>query len=192
MIYKKNKKAFKNKLNAYAVILCGGKSSRMQKNKAFLQVKKENKNIFLYEWQKKRLEKIFKKVFISSKDIYTHNTIQDLQKDFHPLNALLSIKEYFKDYNKNTQIFIIAVDYICVNKNIIKKLYYKNAIAKDTKTHYLCGFYTLEELKLISNNNFYKIKDFATSCNKNTLKIKKRLANINHQFEILKKSKIIY
>lgn len=134
------------------VLLAGGNSSRMGRDKCFLPFE----NTDLIHYQVSRLQKIFKKVFVSCKEDKFNgdfNLILDENLPFfssdhspqNPLLALYSILKFFKD----SFVFVLAVDMPCVSKEDIEKMYIKLdpksqiLLAKDEKhLHYLCGFYS--------------------------------------------------
>ena len=90
-----------------AVILCGGKSSRMGFDKSKLRLLDQN----LVEFQVAKFEKIFKSVFVSAKNDKFDNKFK-LIKDslefqiYSPMLALYSVLSHFK----NEFVFIISVD----------------------------------------------------------------------------------
>ena len=102
-----------------AVILAGGKSSRMGKDKALLPFGGE-KSLALYQYN--RLSKIFDKVYISSKnnkfgadmDII-EDRISDISSPMVALEAILSSI-------KGEAVFILGVDMPFVSKEIIDRL----------------------------------------------------------------------
>lgn len=128
-----------------AVILCGGKSSRMGRDKSLLQIKQKSLAQNAYE----KLTPLFKKVYLSSKDEkfdFKANIIKD-DKNFQihsPMLALYSILKHFKD----EFVFILGVDFVRFSEEELEKLEpflsqdYK-IIIPQTKLykHSLCGFY---------------------------------------------------
>ena len=145
------------------VILAGGKSSRMGRDKALLPF--ENFHT-LTHFQVFKFSKIFKNVFVSSKfDKFNgeFKLIKDTFNDFSPMGGLYSVLSNFKNQN----VFIIAVDMPFVKFETINLLYEnlgKNEIcvAKDKEhIHNLCGFYNsnLSDLALsLYEKNIHKIK----------------------------------
>ena len=106
-----------------AVILAGGKSSRMQCDKALLPFGGANS---LAEFQYRRLSKIFSKVYISSKSNkfdFDVNIIEDRYEDSSPLVALVSIFEVLENLE---EVFLLSVDAPFVSKNLIDTLYKNN------------------------------------------------------------------
>jgi len=105
--------------NSIAVIIAGGKSSRMQRDKALLPFGVYNS---LCEFQYRKLEKLFSKVYVSSK---THKfdfnveIIEDTQAQSSPLVALVSIF----DTLEIDECFVVSVDAPFVDKETIEKLY---------------------------------------------------------------------
>ncbi|EAH7597707.1 molybdenum cofactor guanylyltransferase [Campylobacter upsaliensis] len=128
-----------------AVILCGGKSSRMGQDKSLLQIGQKSLAQNAYE----KLTPLFKKVYLSSKD-EKFDFKADLIKDdksfqiYSPMLALYSILRHFK----NEFVFILGVDFVRFSGEELEKLTpflkqdYK-IIIPQTKLykHSLCGFY---------------------------------------------------
>ena len=107
-----------------AVILAGGKSSRMQRDKALLPFGDVNS---LAEFQYERLSKFFSHVYISSKNNkfdFDVEVIEDRYDDASPLVALVSIFETLKEID---EVFLLSVDAPFVDKSVIDKLYKNNA-----------------------------------------------------------------
>ena len=105
--------------NRIAVIVAGGKSSRMQKDKALLPFGGFSS---LAQFQYERLNSLFFKVYISSKEDkfdFKANIIEDVNKASSPLVALVSIFETL-DFD---EVFILSVDAPFVERTIIEKLY---------------------------------------------------------------------
>lgn len=126
------------------VIFCGGKSSRMQRDKSLLEVNKQSLALF----QRQKLLELFNEVYISTKENkYNLNEkylIYDENNElFSPMLALYSVLKKFK----NTFVFILSVDMPDIGKNSILKLFKaiddnKIILAKTSKhKHFLCGFY---------------------------------------------------
>ena len=136
------------------VILCGGRSSRMGKDKALLPFGKYDT---LIEYQYKKFSKFFKKVYISSKiDKFNFEAeiIYDINQDiFSPMIALKSIMNTLDI----TDIFIITVDVPLVkietiDKLIVNSLNYDITIARDKdKIHNLCGIFNISIKSTINN-----------------------------------------
>jgi molybdopterin-guanine dinucleotide biosynthesis protein A len=110
-----------------AVIVAGGKSSRMLKDKALLPFGDCSS---LAEFQYKRLKQLFSEVYISSKENkfdFEVNIIKDVNKVSSPLVALISIF----DTLDCDEIFILSVDSPFVSKEIILKLYESSTESAD-------------------------------------------------------------
>ena len=132
-----------------AVIFAGGKSSRMGRDKALLSFGGYNS---LTEYQYRKLEKIFSKVYISSKENkfdFDCEIIEDIDEISSPLIALISI------FEKIDEAFILSVDTPFVDKNIIDKLIQNNSdkydviLAKSPNgLEPLCGIYRSSILKI--------------------------------------------
>ncbi|MEN8717606.1 MAG: molybdenum cofactor guanylyltransferase [Sulfurovum sp.] len=131
-----------------AVVLAGGKSSRMEQDKALLKL--NNKSMTQVQYDK--LSKIFKNVYISSKvdkfDFLDDKSkvIIDENNKYSPMIALSSILNQIKE----NQVFILTVDVPLIKVNTIKKIvdaYIKNdyeiVVAKDENNrHNLCGVFS--------------------------------------------------
>ncbi len=110
-----------------AVILAGGKSSRMQTDKALLPFGAYNS---LAEYQYRRLSSLFEKVYLSAKENkfdFEVEIISDVHNDASPLVALVSIFETL-DID---EVFVLSVDAPFVNKEVIKRLYEAKALDVD-------------------------------------------------------------
>jgi len=147
------------RIDCPVVILSGGKSSRMGTDKSLLPF---DGYTTLIEYQYHKLQKIFKEVYISSKedkfDFLEDKTklIQDDNNIYSPMVALKSILNRFKD----SYVFIVAVDIPFLTNETIQKLYtntkknhYNIAlpIDKNGDRHNLCGFYHTSVIKQIEN-----------------------------------------
>ena len=105
--------------DAIAVIIAGGKSSRMQTDKALLPFGGFSS---LAEFQYNRLSQLFSVVYISSKEDkfdFEVNIIKDVNKVSSPLVALVSIFETLKC----DEVFVLSVDAPFVDRSVIEKLY---------------------------------------------------------------------
>ena len=106
-----------------AVILAGGKSSRMQRDKALLPFGESNS---LAEFQYRRLSKVFSKVYISSKNNkfdFDVDVITDRYEEASPLVALVSIFETLEEID---EVFLLSVDAPFVSEMVIDTLYKNN------------------------------------------------------------------
>ncbi len=129
------------------VILCGGKSSRMKRDKSLLPFANSPT---LLEYQYSKYSKLFENVYISSKKnsfqfINSERIIVDKSEIYSPMIALDSIFEYLNE----EKIFIISVDMPLVEIDTVFKIidFSLNSkdeivVAKDEKnTHNLCGIF---------------------------------------------------
>lgn len=101
-----------------AVILAGGKSSRMGRDKALLPFGGYST---LAEYQYRKLEPLFDKVYISSKEDkfpFDVDIIYDKYSDSTPLNAIVSTLETID----TDAIFLLSVDMPLLSINTIKSL----------------------------------------------------------------------
>ena len=160
--------------NITAILLAGGKSSRFGKDKSRLKLK--DKSLTYYQY--KKLKKIFKNVYISSKkDKFDFNApiIYDKQKEYLPIFTLINLIQKFHT------IFIIPVDVPLLSKKSIKKL-----LKHKTTTHSFLGVYTYKDLQKLKQN--IKNKNYSPKIGKKEIKIdKKELINLNYKDEYIKK-----
>lgn len=133
--------------NIPCVILCGGKSSRMQKDKCFLEFR--GKSLVRYQFD--RMSWFFEKVFISCKVDKFNGEFSELIFDidilgkslYSPMLALYSILKHFE----RGFVFIIAVDMPFVSEKSIQTLINECSnkliiVAQSgEKKHFLCGLY---------------------------------------------------
>ncbi len=113
--------------NAVAVIIAGGKSSRMGTDKALLPFRGFSS---LTEYQYQRLSKIFSKVYISAKDNkfdFEADIIKDVNNVSSPLVALVSIFGIL-DID---EVFVLSVDAPFVHEKVIKQIYEANRKTAD-------------------------------------------------------------
>ncbi len=151
--------------NSVAVIIAGGKSSRMQTDKALLPFGGDSS---LAQYQYKRLSQLFSKVYISAKTNkfdFEVAVIEDIiTQTSSPLVALISIFETLTVES----VFILSVDAPFVNEEVIKKLYeakedrYDGIIATSPNgLEPLCGIYQrgfLKESKKALANNEHRLQ----------------------------------
>ena len=104
------------------VILSGGKSSRMGKDKSLLPFR-DSESLIKYQYDK--LSKIFKNIYISTKEDkfnFQANLIFDTTKISSPMVALQSIFQNLEFEN----IFIITVDTPLIEESTIRELIIKS------------------------------------------------------------------
>ena len=145
------------------IIFAGGRSSRMGKDKALLPFASFKT---LTEFQLKRLEKIFKKIYISSKDSskfdFKASFIEDIQTDniYAPTAGFISIFETLSE----KRFFVISVDTPFITQEVIEKLFQEDMEEFDATIAYtslgmqpMCGIYhrSLESSfkDMLQNNN---------------------------------------
>lgn len=152
--------------------MCGGKSSRMKRDKSLLPFKNFNT---LSQYQLSKFENSFKKIYISTKDKnkypFEANYIKDKHDTFAPSEAILSVFEKLKE----NYIFFISVDTPFFNIKEFQKLYnfidqgFDAIVAtQNKKIHPLCAIYSKKSMKLLQklhNNGEYKIKNFLEKIN---------------------------
>ncbi|RDU69961.1 molybdopterin-guanine dinucleotide biosynthesis protein MobA [Helicobacter cholecystus] len=126
------------------VILCGGKSSRMGRDKALLPFPSEPLAVFMF----KKMKKIFSSVYLSLKNTtpllsYDVRLIQEKTGEFAPM---IGIREAFETL-QSQKIFFLSVDTPFITEEVIYTLLAECiegvTYAKDSqKEHYLCGIYS--------------------------------------------------
>lgn len=182
-----------NKLQVTAVILAGGKSSRMGRDKTLLPFGGyPTLTHFCYD----RFSEIFKSVYISSKEqkfVPNLPLIKDDFDSFSPMGALAVILEKFSD----EFIFINPADMPFTSQNVIKTLYenlneVKICVAKDREfTHSLCGFYHSSlalKAKELYKKGEHKIGLLFKEANFKSIEFDEKFYNINYpnEYENLK------
>lgn len=147
--------------NIPCVIFAGGKSSRMGEDKALLPFASCTT---LTEYQYKRLSKLFKKVYISTKNPKKFSfeadfIIDEREENYSPLNGFLAV---FKELEAES-VFVVSVDTPFISEFEIKTLLkadkaQNDATVAQTKEtiHPLCGVYhrtiSQEIMKMYANN----------------------------------------
>jgi molybdopterin-guanine dinucleotide biosynthesis protein A len=173
-------------INIPCVIFAGGKSSRMKKDKALLDFK--GKPLALYQYE--RMEKIFTKVYISTKEDkfnFQANFLFDKSKIFAPTPIIEEILTNIGDF------FALSVDTPFIDEEIIHQILlhsfsYDATIAKTSFTHPLVGVYRKSFLptlqKQLKNGN-YKLNSILKMANVNfiTFKDGDKFLNCNYPYE---------
>lgn len=150
-----------------AFILAGGKSERMGRNKAFLPWR----NGTLIEYLLERLGKIFKNVFIVTKEVelytkFTYNVIKDVNEIYCPLVGILTALST----SDKEMVFVKACDNPIFSEGLILTMYevskaYDIVVPRTSDGyHPLFGFYSnrCREIidRMIKNNDFRIINLF--------------------------------
>lgn len=174
-----------------AVIVAGGKSSRMGKDKSLLPF-----GMFksLTQFQYTKLQQFFSNVYISTKENkfdFEAALIYDKYEDSSPLVALLSI---FETLNVES-VFLLAVDTPFIDEKVIEHIYKQETkecdvvIAKSPSgEHPLCGIYKksiLSTLQKQYEKGNHRLHDLLREVN--TIKVAfsddTPFANLNHPNE---------
>jgi len=151
--------------NTILVIIAGGKSSRMQKDKSLLPFGGYNS---LAEYQYERFKPFFSKVYISAKENkfdFSVDIIEDCYSDSSPLVALVSIFERLKEID---EVVVLSVDAPFVKQELLESLL--NQAKKESDVivaeslnglEPLCGIYKrgiLSVAKEMLNQNRHRLK----------------------------------
>lgn len=194
--------------NIYGLVVCGGKSSRMGKDKSMLDYHGKPQRYYLYEM----LGSLCEQVFIScneeqAEDIpATYKTIVDAAEyeDAGPMAALLSA---FKKYPK-ANFLAVGCDYPFINNHHLKKLLnvkletipavayydkveekfepllavYHNHIKANLKKHFKQNNYSLQDV--LKEVDAYRINARSTEIIRsvNTMKEYKEVAELFKKF----------
>ena len=185
------------------IIFAGGRSSRMGEDKALLPFASFKT---LTEYQLKRLEKIFKKVYISSKDSSKFNFkasfIKDIKTDniYAPTTGFVSIFQKLKE----ERFFVISVDTPFIGIDEILKLFEndtQNCDATIAQTEEgiqpLCGIYhrSLEQsFKDMLHQNNHKLGFLLKNSNTNFISFKNSspFMNLNKKEDYLKALELVF
>jgi len=177
--------------NYTAVIIAGGKSSRMGKDKALLPF---GSFPTLSQFQFERLKPWFKHLYLSAKVNkfdFPCRVISDKTEVSSPLVALCSILENIPQ----EQVFILSVDAPFVSKKVIDKILRSNESSYDaiiaqspSGIQPLCGLYKKSLLPLIHKQleaNNHKLHTLLSSVNTHYVLFEDDapFTNLNHPFE---------
>ena len=112
-------------LSKVAVIIAGGKSSRMKRDKALLPFGEYST---LTEYQYRRLSALFDEVYISAKSNKFKFSMR-LIEDRYPLSSpLVAIASIFETLEVD-EVFILSVDVPFISDKIIKRLYSESELS---------------------------------------------------------------
>ena len=174
-----------------AVIIAGGKSSRMGEDKSLLPFGGYGT---LTEFQQERLKPWFKKVYISAKENkfdFACECIEDKTPVSSPLIGLLSILESIEE----DEVFVLSVDAPFVDNGVIKKILKSNDSSYDaivakspSGIQPLCGLYKKSILPLIYRqieDNNHKLQALLELARTHYVTFKDDLpfTNLNHPHE---------
>ena len=158
-----------------AIILAGGRSKRFKKDKSRLKI--GNKSLTYHQY--KKLKKVFKKVYISSKKDkfdFKAKIIYDKQKEYLPIYSLINL---IKKFN---YIFVIPVDVPMLSIKSIKKLLKTKTITSNSP---FIGVYSKKDLPKLKQN--IKNQNYSPRIGKKTLSLdEKELLNINYKIDYKK------
>ncbi len=187
-----------------AVILSGGKSSRMKQDKSLMSFG-DCDTMLMHQYNK--LSDIFEDVYISAKEkksdfIDPGHLILDNNATYSPMIALKSI---FETLNDTPRIFIITVDMPLVEKDSIIRLVKDSLlckepilVAKDSKDnrHTLCGVFkntVLKDIERSLSDDIHKINHLLKSSGFKELKFENsdEFLNLNTPLEYDKALKLL-
>ena len=158
-----------------AIILAGGKSKRFKKDKSRLKI--GDKSLTYHQY--KKLTKIFKKVYISSKKDkfdFKAKIIYDKQKEYLPIYSLINLIQKFNN------IFVIPVDVPLLSIKSIKTLLKTKTITSNSP---FIGVYSRKDLPKLKQN--IKNKNYSPRIGKKSFNFSElELLNINYQKDYLK------
>jgi len=181
------------KSNSVAVVIAGGKSSRMQQDKALLPF---GNCASLAQYQCEKLGEIFENVYLSAKSNkfdFDISIIEDNYDDSSPLVALISIFESLE----LEEVFVLSVDAPFVDKAVISQLYNEAQTSSDIivveSVHGLeplCAIYRrtfLKEALIALNKNQHRLQTLFKKLSVQKIKIEdeKIFMNLNfpHEYE---------
>jgi molybdopterin-guanine dinucleotide biosynthesis protein A len=156
-----------------AVILCGGKSSRMGFDKSMIKIGEK----LLIEFICERLKDIFDEIILIAEDKnkfgeFKFKVLEDLKKDFGPAGGIYTGLKYASSEN----VFFMACDmpvvnleYIRLMKHILQKQHYEGIVPRNNKW--------IEPLYAFYSKNL--IMRFEKGINENNLVLHKIIKNSN-------------
>ena len=171
------------------IIMAGGKSSRMKRDKALLPFGGYNS---LAEYQYTKFKPFFSIVYISAKNSkfdFSVALIEDVYADSSPLVALVSIFETLIEID---EVFILSVDAPCINLGVFQKLKEEakkesSVIVADSKNGIepLCAIYRrsiLPEAKKMLKENRHRLQTLfeSVSTQKVFFKDENLFINVNY------------
>jgi molybdopterin-guanine dinucleotide biosynthesis protein A len=170
-----------------AIILAGGKSSRMGEDKALMPFRGYNS---MAEYQYKRLQKIFSSVYLSSKSNKFDFDCNIILDRYEPSTPLVAIVSAFEELNCDA-IFLISVDMPLISKKDIQALINSYFKEPDFDIYTLKSSFGVEPtvaiytkkiatlaLKMLQTNN-YKLKNLIANSNTKTIFTEDNIVNIN-------------
>lgn len=169
------------------VILAGGMSSRMKRDKTLL---KFSSFASLTHYQYAKFKPYFKEIFISAKEQKFSPPlplIKDSFSDYSPMGALYSILSNFKE----RRVFIICADMPFVEIKSVELLFKQSkeydiyVAADDEFSHSLCGFYSgsvARIAKKLYENGEHQVSKLFKECSFGEYKFqnKEQFFNINY------------
>ena len=180
----------------HAVIIAGGESSRMGKDKALLPFGGYNS---LAEYQYQKLQNLFQHVALSAKQDkfdFECKVISDKYEASSPLVGILSI---FESLPKVESVFILSVDAPFIDKGVIDAMMAKESNAVDaiiakspSGLQPLCGLYKKSILPFAQaqyNEGKHKLQDLLAKANTEIVLFEENtpFTNLNY-FEEYKKA----
>jgi len=177
-----------------AVIMAGGKSSRMKRDKALLPF---GDYPTLAQYQYERLSTFFDKVYISSKGNKFNFEVELIKDSYEASSPLVALVSIFETLEVN-EIFVLGVDAPFVSKKTIEQLYQEALPLKDIVvahspygTEPLCAIYRRSSLKVaktLLTQNTHRLQTLLKTLNTQVVEFnsKEEFANLNHLEEYQK------
>ncbi|MCK5853779.1 MAG: molybdenum cofactor guanylyltransferase MobA [Sulfurovaceae bacterium] len=175
-----------------AVIIAGGRSSRMKRDKALLPFAQFGS---LAEYQQTRLSIFFDRVYISAKsNKFSFNValIEDRYEVSSPLVAIVSIFETLEV----SEVFILSVDTPFVSVEIIETLYKESSVSNSdvilaksiNGIEPLCAIYRKSVLPLAKeflDKDIHRLRSFLDSVEYSIVEFEdeRAFSNLNHPKE---------
>ncbi len=179
--------------NRVAVIIAGGKSSRMKQDKALLPFGGFST---LSEYQYQRLLGYFDKIYLSAKDNKFDFSVEIIEDRYSLSSPLVAIASIFETLEEVDEVFLLSVDTPFVSLETIERLYQEAKfsktdviLAKSKRTvEPLCAIYRRAVLPLAQEflaKDKHRLQSFIDKLNSTTVMFEneKEFTNLNHPQE---------
>jgi molybdopterin-guanine dinucleotide biosynthesis protein A len=175
-----------------AVIIAGGKSSRMKRDKALLPFGGFST---LSEYQYQRLSGYFDKIYLSAKDNKFHFLIEIIKDRYEVSSPLVAIASIFETLEVE-ELFVLSVDTPFVSLETIERLYQEAEVSiadvilatSPNGVEPLCAIYRRSSLPLAQEflaKDKHRLQSFLDDLNCTTVMFEneKDFINLNHPQE---------